>query len=44
MIVLFHENALLLSTYNFMIITIKYRNFGTFVYDSAENQMLNAIS
>ena len=44
MIVLFHENVLLLSTYNFIVITIKYRNFGTFVYDSAENQMLNAIS
>jgi hypothetical protein len=44
MIVLFHENVLLLSTNNFIVIPIKYRNFGAFVYDSAEKQMLNAIS
>jgi hypothetical protein len=44
MIVLFNENALLLSTYKFIIMPIKYRNFGAFVYDSAEKQMLNAIS
>jgi hypothetical protein len=34
----------LLSTYKFIVIPIKYRNFGAFVYDSAEKQMLNAIS
>jgi hypothetical protein len=34
MIVLFHENVLLLSTYKFIVIPIKYRNFGVFVYDS----------
>ena len=34
----------LLSTYKFIVIPIKYRNFGAFVYDSAENQMLNANS
>ena len=44
MIVLFHENVLLLSTYKFIVIPIKYRNFGAFVYDSVEKQMLNAIS
>jgi hypothetical protein len=44
MIVLFHEHVLLSSTYKFIIIPIKYRNFGAFVYDSAEKQMLNAIS
>jgi len=44
MIVLFHENVSLLPTYKFIIIPIKYRNFGAFVYDSAEKQMLNAIS
>jgi len=45
MIVLFHENVLLLSTYKFIVIPIKYRNFfGAFVYDSAEKQSLNAIS
>ncbi len=44
MIVLFHENVLLLSTYKFIVIPIKYRNFGAFVYDSAEKQMLSAIS
>jgi len=46
MIVLLHENVLLLSTctYKFIVIPIKYRNFGAFVYDSAEKQMLNAIS
>ena len=44
MIALFHENVLLLSTYKFIVIPIKYRNFGAFVYDSAEKQMLNAIS
>jgi hypothetical protein len=41
MIVLFHENVLLLSTNNFIIIQIK---ILAFVYDSAEKQMLNAIS
>ena len=44
MIVLFHEHVLLLSTYKFIVIPMKYRNFGEFVYDSAEKQMLNAIS
>ena len=44
MIVLFHENVLLLSTYKFIVIPIKYRNFGALVYDSAEKQLLNAIS
>jgi len=44
MIVLFHENILLLTTYKFIAIPIKYRNVGTFGYDSAEKQMLNAIS
>ena len=44
MIVLFHENVLLLSTYKFIVIAIKYRNFGMCVYDSAEKQMLNTIS
>jgi hypothetical protein len=44
MIVLFHGNILLLSTYKFIAIPIKYRDFGAFVYDSAEKQMLNAIS
>ena len=44
MIVLFHENVLLLSVYKFIIIPIRYRNFGVFIYDSAEKQMLNAIS
>ena len=44
MIVLFHGNVLLLSTYKFTVIQIKYRIFGAFVYDSAEKQMLNAIS
>ena len=44
MIVLFHENVLLLSTCKFIVIPIKYRNFGAFVYDSAEKKMLNAIS
>jgi hypothetical protein len=39
MIVLFHENVLLLSTYKFIVIPIKYRNFGAFVYDSAKKQM-----
>jgi hypothetical protein len=42
MIVLFHEDVLLLSTYNFT--KNKYRNFGAFVYDSSEKQMLSAIS
>jgi hypothetical protein len=41
MIVLFHKNALLVSTNNFIIIQIK---FWAFVYDSAEKQMLHAIS
>ena len=44
MIVLFHENILLLSTYKFIVIPITYRNFGVFVYDAAEKQMINAIS
>ena len=44
MIVLFHENVLLLSTYKFIVIPIKYRNFGVFVYDSVKKQMLNTIS
>ena len=44
MIVSFHENVLLLSTYKFIVIPIKYRNIGAFVYDSAEKQMLSAIS
>ena len=44
MIVLFHENVLLLTTYKFIVIPIKYHNFGAFGYDSAEKQMLNAIS
>jgi hypothetical protein len=43
MIVLFHEN-ILLSTYKFIVIPIKYRNFRTFVYDSAGKEMTNAIS
>jgi hypothetical protein len=43
MVVLFHENVLLLFTYKFIVIPIKYHNFGVFVYDSAEKQMLNAI-
>jgi hypothetical protein len=38
LIVLFHENVLLLSTYKFMVIPIKYRNFEAFVYDSAEKK------
>ena len=37
-------DVFLLSTYKCIIIPIKYRNFGAFVYDSAEKQMLNAIS
>jgi hypothetical protein len=44
MIVLFHENVLLLTTYKFIVIPIKYHNFGAFGYDSAEKQMVNAIS
>jgi len=44
MVVLFHEHVLLLSTYEFIVIPIKYRNFGAFVYDSAEKQMLSPIS
>jgi hypothetical protein len=44
MIVLFHGNVLLLSTYKFIVIQIKYPNFGAFVYDSVKKQMLNAIS
>ena len=44
MTVLFHEQVLLLSTYKFIVIPMKYRNFGAFVDDSAEKQMLNAIS
>jgi hypothetical protein len=42
--VLFHEHVLLLSTFNFIVIPIKYHIFGAFVYDSAEKQMLNVIS
>jgi hypothetical protein len=42
MIVLFHENVLLLSTYKFIVIPIKYRNFGAFVYYSAEKLWLSA--
>jgi hypothetical protein len=38
------RNQELISTYNFIIIPIKYRNFRAFVYDSAEKPMLNAIS
>jgi hypothetical protein len=30
-------------TYKFIVIPIKYRNFGAFVYDSAQKQMLSAI-
>jgi hypothetical protein len=33
-----------LSTYKFIVIPIKYHNFGAFVYDSAEKQKLSAIS
>jgi hypothetical protein len=44
MIVLYHENVLLLFTYKFIVIQIKYHNFGAFVYDSAEKQMLSTIS
>ena len=44
MIILFHENGLLLSTYKLIVIPIKYPNFGALLYDSAEKQMLNAIS
>jgi hypothetical protein len=44
MIVLFHENVLLLSTYKLIVIQIKYCNFGAFVYDSAKKQMLSTIS
>ena len=36
--------VLLLSTYKFIVIPIKYRDFEVFVYDSAEKQMLSAIS
>ena len=44
MIVLFNENVLLLSTEKFIGIPIQYRNFGAFVDDSSEKQMLNSIS
>ena len=44
MIVLFHENVLLLSNCKFIAIPIKYRNFGALGYDSAEKQMLRTIS
>ena len=37
-------DILLLSTYKFIVIPITYRNFGVFVYDAAEKQMINAIS
>ena len=43
-IVLFHEHVLLLYTYKFTVIPIKYRNFVARVYDSAEKQLWNAIS
>ena len=36
---LFQENVSLLSTYKFIVISIKYHNFGAFVYVSAEKQM-----
>jgi hypothetical protein len=36
MIVLYHENVLLLFTYKFIVIQIKYHNFGAFVYDSGK--------
>jgi hypothetical protein len=38
------KNVLLLSNYKFIVIPIKYHNFGGFVYDSAEKQMLSTIS
>jgi len=42
MIVLFHEDVLLLQLHRH---TKKiYRNFGAFIYNSAEEQMLSAIS
>jgi hypothetical protein len=44
MIAIFHENVLFLSTYKFIVIPIQYRYFGAFVYDSAEKQMLSAIT
>ena len=44
MIVLINENVLSLSIYKFIIIPIKYHNFGASIYDSAEKQMFNAIS
>ena len=44
MIVLYHEHFFLLFSYKFIVIPIKYCNFGAFVNDSAEKQMLNAIS
>ena len=43
MIVLFHENVLLLSIYKFIVIPIKYHNLVAFVYDSAEKQKFFAI-
>jgi hypothetical protein len=44
MIIFFNENVLLFSTYKFIIIPMKYHNFGAFIYHSAENQMFSAIS
>ena len=44
MIILFHKNALLLSTCKFIVIPKQYCDFGVFVYDSGEKQMLSAIS
>ena len=44
MLLLFHEHVFLLFSYKFIVIPIKYRNFGVFVNDSADKQMSNAIS
>jgi hypothetical protein len=41
MIVLFHENVFIVIYLQIHRNTIKYHNFGAFVYDSAEKQMLN---
>jgi hypothetical protein len=38
MIVLFHENVLLLSTNKFIVIPIKYRNFGA-VFNATFNNI-----
>ena len=40
----FMKIFLLLYTYKFIVIPIKYRNFVAFAYDSAEKQMLTGIS